>query len=272
LPDLDDAGPLRTTLVAGMVCLVCSALVSTTAVVLRPLREANRARERQQRILDIVARQPGLEDLLPELGDSSSELGDASSELGNVSLEARVVEVETGAYADWIDPASFDARLAARDPLQSVALPPERDLAGIGRRARHATVYLVRRAERIELVVLPVHGQGYASTLYGYLALGADGNTVRGLSFYEHGETPGLGAEIDDPEWLAQWIGKRVRDEQGSIRIGVAADEVDPESPDHPYEVDGLSGATKTCDGVTLLLRFWLGDDGFAPFLARIRP
>ena len=251
-------GPLRTALVAGSVCLLCSLLVSTASVLLRPRQVANREREREQRVLDIVARQPGLEDLF--------------AELGNASVEARVVELETGAYADWIDPASFDQRRAALDPLQSVALPPERDPAGIGRRARFATVYLVRSDQRVELVILPVHGQGYASRLYGYLALAPDGNTVRGLSFYEHGETPGLGSEIEDPEWLAQWVGKRVRDETGRIRIGVAAGGVDADSGDFLFSVDGLTGATKTCTGVTTLLRFWLGADGFAPFLARIVP
>lgn len=258
MPEPDaEFGPLRTALVAVTVCLVCSLLVSTTAVLLRPRQAANRERERQERILEIVARQPGLEDLF--------------AELGGASVESRVVELETGAYADWIDPQSFDQRRAALDPLQSIALPPERDLAGIGRRALYATVYLVQRDARIELVILPVHGQGYASTLYGYIGLAADGNTVRGLSFHEHGETPGLGADIEDPDWLAIWTGKRVRDDRGQLRIGVAADDVYPESPDYPYAVDGITGATKTGDGVTKLLRFWLGEDGFAPFLARIQ-
>jgi len=249
---------VRTTLVTMAICLVCSVLVSSTAVLLRPLQAANRDRERQQRVLDIVARQPGLAELFAELGDAA--------------VVARVVELETGAYADWIDPASFDPRRAARDPLQSVALPPERDPAGIGRRANHATVYLVQRDGRIELVILPVHGQGYASTLYGYVGLDPAGGTVRALTFYEHGETPGLGAEVDDPDWLAEWEGVSVRDDQGRIRLGVAAEGLDPGSPDAAYLVDGLTGATRTGEGVTRLLRFWLGDDGFAPYLSRIRP
>jgi len=253
-----EPGPLRTAVVALVVCLVCSLLVTTSAVVLRPLQTANRERERKQRILDIVAAQPGLQDIFAELGDSS--------------VESRVVELETGTYADWIDPGSFDARSAVLDPLRSVKLPQERDPAGIQRRANHATVYLVQRQGHVELVILPVHGQGYSSTMYGYLALDPDGNTIRGLSFYEHGETPGLGADIDEPYWQTQWLGKRVRDDQGRMRIGVAPDEVEPGSPGYPFTVDGITGATKTCDGVTTLLRFWLGDDGFAPFLARIRP
>jgi len=252
------AGPLRTAGVAVAVCLVCSALVSTTAVYLRPLQEANRERERQERIRDIVARQPGLGELFSDVSDSS--------------VAARVVELETGEWADWIDPASYDQQRAALDPLQSDALPPERDLAGIGRRARYATVYLVRRGERLVLVILPVHGQGYASTLRGFLALPPEGDSVRALAFHEHAETPGLGAEIEDPDWLAEWVGKRVRDEQGRVRLGVAADVADPDAPDYPYTVDGITGATRTGEGVTNLLRFWLGDDGFGPFLERIRP
>lgn len=253
-----NAGPLRPLTVTVAVCLVCSLLVTTTAVLLRPLQRANRERERQAQVLALVARQPGLADLLAAPGEAT--------------VEARVVELETGAYADWLDPATFDARRAALDPLQSVALPPERDLAGLGRRARYATAVLVRGREDLELVILPVYGRGYASTLYGYLALSPDGGTVRGLSFYEHGETPGLGSEIEDPDWLAEWVGKRVRDDTGRLRIGVAPDEVDPDSPDRPYLVDGLTGATRTCAGVTGLLRFWLGDDGFGPFLERIQP
>ena len=252
------SGPLHTVVVAVAVCLVCSVLVSTTSVLLRPLQAANRERVRKQQVLDIVASQPGLEDLL--------------TELGGVSVEARVVELDSGAYADWVDPSDYDARRAARDPLHSIELLPERDLADIGRRAHLATVYLVQRDGRVELVILPVYGSGYASTLYGYLALGPDGNTVRGLSFHEHGETPGLGSEIEDPDWLAQWVGKRVRDESGRVRIGVAAPDAGAETALSSYEVDGLTGATRTSAGVTGLLRFWLGDDGFAPYLARFQP
>ena len=253
-----EPGPLRTALVAVLVCLVCSAVVSSTAVLLRPLQQANREAERRQGILAIVSRQPGLERLFSELGDAS--------------LEARVVELDSGAFADWIDPAGFDPRRAALDPLESVALPPGRDLAGLRRRARYAVVYLVRHGEQVELMILPVSGRGYASTLSGYVALAADGNTLRGLTFHEHGETPGLGAQIDDPAWLARWVGKRVRDEQGRLRIGVGLGALPPGSPDSPYLVDCLTGATMTSDGVGLLLRFWLGDDGFAPFLARWQP
>jgi Na+-transporting NADH:ubiquinone oxidoreductase subunit C len=255
--DSSTESPGRTLLVAFLVCALCSLLVSTTAVLLAPRQRANREREREAKLMEIVARQPGLADLLEGLE--------------GVSLEARVVELATGDFADHLDAASFDARRDANDPLLGVALDPERDPARLGRRARHAVVYVVQAGGRTQLVILPVHGGGYASTLYGYLALLGDTNTVAGLSFYEHGETPGLGAEIEDPDWLASWSGKRVRDGAGAMRLGVALDEVDPDSPSAPYEVDGMTGATRTLAGVTKLLRYWLGEDGFGPFLERIR-
>ncbi len=252
-----EENPARTLLVAFVVCAVCSVVVSATAVFLEPRQRANREREREQQIQAIVARQPGLAELLEGLE--------------GVSLEPHVVELATGELADHIDAATFDARRAANDPLLGVALPADRDPARIGRRSRFAVVYLIEAAGRIELVILPVHGSGYASTLYGYLALAGDTNTVAGLSFYEHGETPGLGSEIEEPYFLESWPGKLVRDEKGELRIGIALDEVDPDSPDAAYEVDGLTGATRTCSGVTQLLRYWLGEDGFAPFLERVR-
>ncbi|NNL65750.1 MAG: FMN-binding protein, partial [Myxococcales bacterium] len=98
----------------------------------------------------------------------------------------------------------------------------------------------------------------------------ADTQTVRGLDFYEHGETPGLGSEIQNPAWRALWPGKRVRDAEGRVRLGVARGPIDPRSADAAHQVDGISGATKTGEGVTHLLRFWLGPDGFGPYLERV--
>ena len=247
----------RTLLVAFLVCVLCSALVSTTAVLLEPRQRATREREREQGILAIVARSPGLAELVE---------GRAGAR-----LEARVVELATGEFADHMDASSFDARRAANDPLLGTALAPDQDPARLGRRSRFAVVDLVEVDGRNELVILPIHGGGYASTIRGYLALAGDTNTVAGLTFFEHGETPGLGGEIDDADWLASWVGKLVRDDTGRIRLGVAPDDVDPKSAEAPYQVDGLTGATRTCDGVTAMVRYWLGEDGFGPFLARLR-
>jgi Na+-transporting NADH:ubiquinone oxidoreductase subunit C len=254
---LPDESLAKSALVAAIVCLICSLLVATSVHLLRPRQRANLERERQRHILAIVQDLPGVADLFER-----ADLG---------QLDSRVVDLETGEYAPSIDPATYDQREAATDEELSIELSRERDIARIQRRARYATVYLARREGRVELVLLPVHGSGYQSTLYGYIALASDGNTVMGLSFYEHSETPGIGAEVGDPDWLASWRGKKVRDDEGRLRIAVAKGPVDPASPSAPYEVDGISGATRTGDGVTRLLRFWLGEDGFGPYLEELQ-
>jgi len=253
-----EPGPVRTLLVALAVCTVCSLVVATTSVLLAPRQRANREHERQRAVHALIERQPGLSEVLSENG-----AGD---------IRQWVVELATGQIATWIDPLHFDARREARDPLASTAIPADRDLAGIGRRADHATAYVVVDDDRAVLIILPVHGQGYGGTMRGYVALAGDTNTVVGLSFHEHSETPGVGAVLlDDHEWLAEWRGKRVRDVEERVRIGVAAQELDPDSDAARYEVDAVTGATRTCGGVTNLLRYWLGDDGFGRFLGRLR-
>jgi Na+-transporting NADH:ubiquinone oxidoreductase subunit C len=257
LAGMPNERPAKALFVALAVSFVCALIVSTAAVLLEPLQRANKERDRQQRIVEIVQRLPGSEELL--------------GVAGTTSLRTNIIELATGNFIRSMDPAAYDQRKAAADPGQSVAIPAQHDTAGIRRRAKFAPVTLVEREGRIELIILPVHGSGYASTIYGFLALRGDANTVVALSFFEHAETPGLGAELDTPEWLAKWPGKSVRDEAGQIRIGVAKGRVEPGSANAAFEVDGISGATRTSVGVTNMLRFWLGDYGFGPFLERIR-
>jgi Na+-transporting NADH:ubiquinone oxidoreductase subunit C len=246
----------NTFLIAGLLAVVCSALVSTSAVLLRPLQAKNQDLDRKKNILQaagIFEKEKSVEEQFEK-------------------FEIKVVDLATGEFAEGMDVATFDQRKAARSEDGGVVIAQDLDLAGIKRRSLHALVYIARdEGGKLQQLILPVHGKGLWSTLYGYLALDADLTTISGFAFYEHGETPGLGADIEDPDWLAEWVGKRARDEQGRLVIGVAPDEVDPESADFAYTVDGLTGATRTCDGVTGLLRFWLGDDGFGPFLERIR-
>ncbi|MEO0974037.1 MAG: NADH:ubiquinone reductase (Na(+)-transporting) subunit C, partial [Pseudomonadota bacterium] len=164
------------------------------------------------------------------------------------------------------DAASFDDRAAAEDPTLSVAL--DDDPASIGRQSRYVTVYLLREADgTLDKVILPIHGYGLWSTLYGFIALEENGNDIFGLQFYEHAETPGLGAEVDNPRWKALWPGKRLRDDQGELQITVAKT---PSAAGADYHIDALSGATLTSRGVDNLVRFWMGEQGYAPFLAHL--
>jgi Na+-transporting NADH:ubiquinone oxidoreductase subunit C len=243
-------------LTALVVCVVCSALVTVTAVLLRPIQQTSKLLDRQKHILAVAG--------LWVPGKNVEEL--------SRQLETRIVDLETGRFVKMDHPENFDQRRAAQDPSQSVALTPEQDIARIKRRARHAQVYLVRDgADRIKTIVLPVHGYGLWSTLYGFLALQADAKTVVGLGFYEHADTPGLGDEVDNPDWKELWTGKQVFDANWRPAIRLVKEKVNPAAPGSAHKVDALSGATLTSRGVGNLLHFWLGKDGFGPFLNNFR-
>lgn len=240
--------------VALALCIVCSVIVSTAAVVLKPAQEANKSLDRKRNILQAAG--------MLEEGRSVEEQF--------AVVEERFVNLQSGEFTDSVA-AGYDQRAAAKDPATSRDVPSDEDIAKVGRQASVAQVYLVRGdSGDYEKIILPVHGYGLWSTLYGFLALESDGNTVAGLGFYDHGETPGLGGEVDNPRWKALWPGKKVyRD--GEVELGLKKGAVDPTSSDADWNVDGLSGATLTSRGVTNLIDFWLGDNGFAPFLANLR-
>ena len=241
--------------VAVVLCLVCSVLVSGAAIGLRPLQEANKRLEIKRNILQVAG--------LMQPGANIDELFE--------KIEPRAVDLRSGKFTDAVDPSDYNQRVAARDPTTSDELPISKDIAGIKRKAHYATVYLVKDAEgSISSVILPVHGYGLWSTLYGYLAVKPDGREVLGLQFYDHAETPGLGGEVDNPSWRAQWPGKFLLDDDDELRIQVVKGAASS-GPDGKYQVDGLAGATLTSRGVNNLVRFWVGEDGFGPFLKNLR-
>ena len=246
--------------VALAVCLVCSVLVSAAAVSLRPTQAVNKALDKKRNILMAGG--------LIKPGESAGAAR-VNELYGNI--EERVIDLSTGAYADMA-PSSFDARKAATDPALSVAIPTAKDLAGIKRRANLSDVYLVSDGKGVRKVILPINGKGLWSTLYGFIALDSkDLNTIRGLVYYEHGETPGLGGEVDNPNWKALWDGKKAYGDMGDVRIEVIKGQVNPSSPAAKHQVDGLSGATITSRGVKDMLKYWLGEEGFAPYLNKLR-
>ena len=123
---------------------------------------------------------------------------------------------------------------------------------------------------QVEKIILPIEGKGLWSTLYGFLALGPDTTSITGITFYQHGETPGLGGEVDNPSWKALWPGRRAFDDEWKPAIQVIKGRAKSAAED-PYRVDGLSGATLTARGVNELVRYWLGEEGFGPYLERFR-
>lgn len=246
--------PIKIVAVALTLCLVCSIVVSATAVGLRPLQEKNRAQALQREIIEVAGLyRPGV------------EIDDAFGR-----IETRLVDLDSGRLVDT-DPHGYSYRAAAGDPSLSMPLG-SKDPARIHRRPSLMPVYLVRdEAGALQRVILPVYGAGLWSTLHGLLALAPDTRTVRALTFYEQAETAGLGSGVAEARWLDKWQGKQVLDDAGNPVVKVVKGSVVPDAHGASHQVDGLSGATLTGDGVTRLMQFWLGERGFGPFLQRVR-
>ncbi|BCX82018.1 Na+-transporting NADH:ubiquinone oxidoreductase subunit C [Methylomarinovum caldicuralii] len=242
----------KTLAVAFWLCLICAVVVSFAAVALKPLQEANKAADMKRNILEVVGLyEPGMD-------------VDAAFK----QFEIKVVDLKRGDFVEDIDPNTYDMRKAARDPKLSAPVPKERDIAQVKRKPKYATVYLLKDENgELKAIVLPVWGYGLWSTMYGFLALEPDCNTVIGINFYDQGETPGLGGEVVNPAWRALWKGKKVYDESGQPVLRLVKGNVSPDQPGAEYMVDALAGATLTSNGVSNLIRFWLGEDGYKPFL-----
>lgn len=236
-----------------ILAFVCSALVAGAAVGLRPLQEMNQLLDQKKNILRAAG--------MYQSGDSVERNFEA--------IETRIVELETGLFVseNTLDSKNYNQLKAALSDDLGRAIAKEDDLARLSRLEKYSLVYLVRGAYGIEQIILPVRGKGLWSTMYAYVALDADLTTIRGISFYAHGETPGLGGEIENASWLAGWQGKKIygRDSQVALKV------VKGEAPDDDHLVDGLSGATITASGVSDMISFWFGDHGFKPFLTRLQ-
>ncbi len=240
--------------VALALCVVCAVVVSSAAVILRPTQEVNK-------LLDLKANILASAGLLQE---------GVSIEAQFEQISTRVVDLQTGEFTDAVDAATYDQRKASKDPALSMALDPKQDPAKIKRRANYATVYMVEGEQGIEKIILPIKGYGLWSTLYGFLALEADFETVAGIGFYEHTETPGLGGEVDNPRWKASWVGKQAYN-QGELAITVLKGKADMSRAGSESQIDGLAGATLTTRGVDNLVRYWLGDEGFRPLINSLK-
>lgn len=247
---------LYTILFSGAVCVVCAVLVSSAAVALKENQLRNANFDKQRNVLFAAGlAQPG-ERLDPEQLRQRFE-----------RVRPVVIDLITGTKSD-IDPANFDQAKAANDPDTSRPAPENR--AAVKRLPDHALVYEIIEDDAPSMAVIPIEGYGLWSTLYGFMAVGRDGNTVRGIAYYQHRETPGLGGEVDNARWKALWPGRKIYDESGRPAIRVVKGTAGP--PEQaPYEVDGLTGATITSNGVTSMLEFWLGETGFQNYLRKFQ-
>ncbi len=251
--------------VALGVCLVCSVFVSSATVALSSKQEENKKLDKIQNIL--------------EAADLKTE--DNPEEINNIykqKIKTELINLETGEvvpedqYTKELMPENFDIKKVIADPDLVEPIPPEKDLARIKRKPKYMLVYMVLDENgEVSKYILPIYGKGLWSTLYGFLALNKDLKTISGITFYEHGETPGLGGEVDNPRWKQLWKGKKAFNDNWEPVIRVIKGKVDPSDPKADHTVDGLSGATLTTRGVDHLVRFWLSDDGYGNFLKTLR-
>lgn len=246
---------VKTIGVALLLCLVCSIIVSGAATLLKPKQVANKLLDKKSNILTVAG-----------LSDPSKSVDELFQQ-----IETRVVDLRTGEYTDAVDPVTFDQRKASKDAEFRLDLSKSEDIAGVGGISKYANVYLVRNEGQVSKIVLPIKGYGLWSTMYGFLALEKDANTVSSITFYEHGETPGLGGEIENAKWQASWNGKQVAETIGDPVIRLIKGSVDPNTSDAEHKIDGLAGATLTSNGVTNLVQFWMGDKAFGPYLKRVQ-
>lgn len=240
--------------VVVLLSLACSVIVAGSAVLLKSTQEEQKQLDKQKNILSVAG--------LLQNGTKNNQIKDLYAK----NIEPRCVELDSGNYVDC--PANFDVKSAVKNPAQSQRIAAEDDKAGIRTRANLAEVYLVKGAnDQVSQIVLPVYGRGLWSTMYGFLSIQPDGNTVNGITYYEHGETPGLGGEIENPRWQEQFKGKKLLNEQGqpALHVGKGA------SSDKEHGIDGISGSTLTSNGVNNSFKFWLGQKGFGPYLAKLK-
>ncbi|NRA53275.1 MAG: Na(+)-translocating NADH-quinone reductase subunit C [Gammaproteobacteria bacterium] len=242
----------RTLIFVLVTCLVCSVIVAGAAVGLRPMQLENKALDKQTRILEASG--------LLESSMSKTEIVATYTKF----VEAKLLDFATGEFVEG-NTETFDQRIYALSSDTSIS--PVNDVAKINRRANQTIVYLVKDdAGQTDTVILEMRGSGLWSMMYAFVGLETDLNTVKSVIYYDQGETPGLGGEVENPKWKQQWAGKQLFNSNGDIAIkivkgGAKAGDI--------HGVDALSGATLTGKGVENTFNFWLGEEGFGPFIAK---
>ncbi len=251
--------------IAAILCVVCSLLVSGATVMLRPRQQRNAKLDRYQKVLALAGK------IDPKISDIEKEYGKSLEELYQEYVTPMVIDLATGqvsANSEELITAGWDQEKAEKDPQLSTQIPADKDVAGVGRRENQSYVFVIKdKSGAPEQYILPIRGKGLWSTMRGFISVDRTGKEVRGLTFFKHGETPGLGAEIDNPKWQAQWPGKQIFGADDDVALQVLRGQVDQTSPAAIHQVDGLSGATITSRGVEHTMRYWLSDEAFGKFL-----
>lgn len=259
----------RTFKVAITLCFICSIVVSSLAYFLKDIQKREKEAFRQQNILAAAG--------LWVDGSTADELFKDNG-VTAVGIDLEDYKPEAGDLTD----AKFDTEKALQSPALSREIPSSEDIAGLKKMEKYSVVYQVESEAKVQAIVLPIRGKGLWSTLYGFVALdlsemdkGADHIKVSGLTYFKHGETPGLGGEVDNALWKDKWRPREKTEEHEASAIypfdadwNVIVEVTKNKTNDH--QVDAISGATLTSNGVTNMLQFWLGKNGFGPYIKNL--
>jgi Na+-transporting NADH:ubiquinone oxidoreductase subunit C len=262
-----DSGSRKAILVGFAVAFICAILVSTAAVLLKPLQMKNQLFEKKRNIV-----------LVSELIKDPEVVSEKKvAKLYSSSVLPVLIELKTGLIIreedapELLKVKNYDLKEIMRNKSLTFKIPPDQDLAKIRVIPTHILAYYIVLDGRKQRIILTVYGKGLWSTMYGFLAMDMNCKTIRGITFYEHGETPGLGGEISNPLWQEKWKDKIAYDENWQPIITVIKGKVRANTSMAESRVDGLSGATLTSVGVDNTIKFWLGEYGFKTFLKKVK-
>ena len=221
---------VKTFLFAGVLCVVCSFLLTFAATALKPFQQANALADQQKNVMKVL------------------RLLEAEKSYSNAEIQGLFNQNVKSAFVSSTGDVVMEETKGA--------LP----------------IYLRVQDHQIQSYAIPISGYGLWSTLYGFLSIAADGNTVEGITFYEHGETPGLGAECEKPWFQNNFVGKKISNADGDfVSIDIAKSAVPADIPEDQkqHAVDGISGATITTNGIEAFIKTDL--QKYEPFSKRLR-
>jgi Na+-transporting NADH:ubiquinone oxidoreductase subunit C len=224
---------------AATVTIVCSLLLASAATFLKDRQQENIKLDKQKNILTSAGFQI----------EGTELKRDDILELYETNIASMVINREGSTIED--------KRVEELDPKKDTDYLP---------------LYYSQDDGEIKSYILPVSGKGLWSTIYGYIALEPDLNTVKGITFYQHGETPGLGGEIVQDWFRNNFVGKKIYNPEGElVSITVVKGKVEdviPEEEQYHY-VDGISGSTLTGNGLNNFLKSDLAK--YEPFFNNVR-
>jgi len=221
---------LYTFIFISIVTVICAGLLSSAAYYLKDKQQTNIEVDMKKNILKAVKLLDNSKISQQEILNSYNQNIDsyAVNDLGVI------IDLPEGILVEDIDPEKEDMK-------------PESE--------RKFPVFVKKSGSDVSAYCIPVIGKGLWSTMYGYLALEPDLNTILGLTFYKQAETPGLGSEVEAESFQKKFIGKQIWDENDDlVAVKILKLEPSSDSPNIIHEVVGISGATKTSDGVMNLL------------------